>query len=338
MMQVQIKKRKFRLVILVIIAITIGGIFWGLTRAEEESYRIVMIPKMMDEGFDFWQSIAEGGVLAADEYGVEIEIMATDREEDYIGQIELIEEAIESNPDAIVVAPNTFSETTEVLQKIKDNNIPLVLMDSTIDKEIYDSLVATNNIEAGRMLGELGASLIADNDKIAIISHVEGSSTAVDREIGARQGLGNQADNIVDVLFSGSSYDKAYELTRELLEKNPDIKLIIGLNENSAVGAARAVKELGVADRVKMIGFDSSIEEIQLMEEGIFKGIIIQKPVNMGYLSIEQAVKLIEGKAVEKNIDSGSQLITLENMYEEENQKLLFPFETEDTEKEEVEE
>ena len=51
----------------------------------------------------------------------------------------------------------------------------------------------------------------------------------------------------------------------------------------------------------------------------------MQKPWNRGYLGVETAVRAVQGEAVEQNIDSGSELITKENMYTEENQKLLFP-------------
>lgn len=100
----------------------------------------------------------------------------------------------------------------------------------------------------------------------------------------------------------------------------------MGTNEYSAVGAARAVKDLGLKGKVKVVGFDNSIEEIQLLEEGVFQGIIIQKPFNMGYLGVEQAIHILDGKKYEKNVDSGCKMITKENMYEEENQRLLYPF------------
>lgn len=83
---------------------------------------------------------------------------------------------------------------------------------------------------------------------------------------------------------------------------------------------------MGLEEQVKVIGFDSSAEEIELLEEGVFQGIVIQKSFNMGYLGIEKAVKAVRGEKVPKNVDSGSQLITKENMYTDENQKLLFPF------------
>ena len=75
-----------------------------------------------------------------------------------------------------------------------------------------------------------------------------------------------------------------------------------------------------------MVGFDNSIEDVQLLEEGVFVGIVVQKPFNMGYLGIEQAYKILKNEEFKVQLDSGSELITKENMYTEENQKLLFPF------------
>ena len=169
-------------------------------------------------------------------------------------------------------------------------------------------------------------TFMKEDTKVAIVGHVKTASTAIEREKGVRSGLGDEEDRIVEVVFCDSEFDKAYNLTIDLMDKYPDITMIGGLNEYSSVGAARAIKKLGLAGRVKVIGFDSSIEEVELLEEGVFQGIIIQKSFNMGYLGIEEAVKLLKGKNVEENVDSGSQLITKDNMYTEENQKLLFPF------------
>ena len=111
-----------------------------------------------------------------------------------------------------------------------------------------------------------------------------------------------------------------------MLKERPEIDVVIGTNEYSAVGAARGVKKMGMEDQVKVVGFDNSVEQIQLLEAGVFQGIVIQKSFNIGYLGVEQAVKAIEGYPMEYNLDSGCKLITKENMYEEENQRLLYSF------------
>ena len=100
----------------------------------------------------------------------------------------------------------------------------------------------------------------------------------------------------------------------------------MGINEYSAIGAGKAVRDLGLSDSILMVGFDSSIEEVQMLEEGVFNAIIVQKPFNMGYLGVENTVLLLRGEILPEMVDSGSELITKENMYTDENQKFLFPF------------
>ena len=130
----------------------------------------------------------------------------------------------------------------------------------------------------------------------------------------------------METVFCDSDYDKAYRLTKELIEQHPEINMLAGLNEYSAVGAARAVRDLGLSDTIRMIGFDSSQEEVQLLEAGVFDAIVIQKPINMVYLGVERTVEILHGELEPTIVDSGSKLITKDNMYVEENQKLLFPF------------
>lgn len=292
----------------------------------QKKYKIIFIPKTIDENNDFWTSLIDGAVMGASEYGASIEVVAAEKEDNYKEQIAWINWAIKQKPDAILVAPSTYSDVTDALEAVKENGIKLILVDSVVDKDISNAIVATDNVAAGEVLGGYAKSLIGDEDQIGIVGHVKGTSTAIERERGVRKGLGKKKDNIQEVVFCDSSYDKAYTLTVEMLKKYPDLSMVIGLNEYSAVGAARAIRDLGYAGDVKIVGFDSSIEEIQLMEEGVFQGIVIQKPFNMGYQSVEQAVQLLKGKTIKKNTDSGRKLITMENLNKEENQKLLFPF------------
>ena len=62
------------------------------------------------------------------------------------------------------------------------------------------------------------------------------------------------------------------------------------------------------------------------MEQGIFQGIVVQKAFRMGYMGIKETVRMLEGEKVESNQDSGCELVTQENMYDREIEKLLFPF------------
>ena len=92
------------------------------------------------------------------------------------------------------------------------------------------------------------------------------------------------------------------------------------------MGAGRAIRELGLVGKVKLVGFDSSVKEVKLLEEGVLQSTIVQKPFNIGYLGIKTAVSVIEGDKMPRHIYTDSVIINKDNMYTEENQKLLFPF------------
>ncbi|WFR58586.1 substrate-binding domain-containing protein [Anaerocolumna sp. AGMB13025] len=323
--------KKYKVIILIIflsLCILVPLVYTIITNSlkTEEPVRIIYIPKIIDDTNEFWSALIGGAEMAAKEFSVDLDIVAPDAEEDYKRQNQLIEWAIKQKPDAIALSPADYSETTAMAKEIVKNKIKLVFIDSTVNENVQDALVATDNYLAGVKMGEYMKSFIKEDTKIAIVGHVKTASTAIEREKGLRSGLGKDEKRIIEVVFCDSEFSKAYNLTTELLKKYPEVNMIAGLNEYSSVGAARAIKRLGLTGKVKVIGFDSSIEEIELLEEGVFQGIIIQKSFNMGYLGIEEAVNLVKGTKIEKNVDSGSQLITKNNMYTEENQKLLFPF------------
>lgn len=305
-----------------------GGCWYRQKVIEERKLSLIYIPKVVDGTNDFWKALILGAKMAAKEYNADIEIKAPAEENDVEGQNQLLKESIKEKPDAILFSPSSFTESDELLKEAKEKKIKISFIDSYVDEPLQDLTVATDNLEAGELLGKFAASLLGPEDQIAIVSHVKGVSTAVEREEGFRKGLGNLADNIVEVVYCNSRYELSRQLTIELMEKYPDLKMIAGMNEYSSVGAARAVKASGAKDRVVVVGVDSSQEAVQLMENGVFKGLVVQKAFKMGYLGVKETVRMLRGKSYQKDVNSGCQLVTPENMYSSEIEKLLFPFNT----------
>ena len=240
------KQHKKRMIILGIVIASLG-LFFGLrfwhSGSESKNWSLVYIHKTIDKTNDFWTSLIAGVNMAAKEYGASVEIMGPDREQDVERQNELLAQAIEMKPDALMISPSSFTESEELLRTAKSKGIRVVYIDSYTQDEIQDLTVATDNLEAGRKLGEYASELLNEDSRIAVVCHVKGVSTAREREQGFREGLGDKAENIVEVVYCDSMYEKSYRLTMELLEKYPDLELIAGLNEYSSVGAARAVRD-----------------------------------------------------------------------------------------------
>lgn len=319
------KKKLLPAMLLLLIPLIVVLLAFVRREPAKEPYSIIFISKTIDES-DFWTQLIDGTKAAAREYGVDLSVRAPESEEDYEMQIELIEKAIAERPDAIVLTPASFTETTPLARKIVDNGIRLILLDSDINERVEECKISTDNIKAGRLQGSYVREILKPDSRIAVIAHVKNSSTAIEREKGLREGLGEEQEKIVDVVFCDSNYDKAYQLMLGVLEKHPDVDVVVGLNEYSAVGAARAIVDKGLAGKISFVGFDSSLEEIKMLEAGIFQGMVIQNPFKMGYLGVENAVRVLNGEDVPETIDSGSVLITRDNMYLDENQELLFPF------------
>lgn len=307
----------------------IGGAAWYHRRKlEERRLSLVYIPKVEDSTNDFWKALILGTKMAAKEYNADIEIKAPNEENDIERQNELLKEAISEEPDAILFSPSSFTESNDLLKEAKEKGIRISFIDSYTEEKVQDLTVATDNLEAGEKLGKFAATLLDPDDQIAIVAHVKGVSTAVEREEGFRKGLGDLAQNIVEVVYCDSQYEKSRKLTQELMEKYPNLKMVAGMNEYSSVGAARAVKAAGAKDRIQVVGVDSSQEAVQLMENGVFKGLVVQKAFKMGYIGVKETILMLRGKSYEKDINSGCELVTPDNMYDSEIEKLLFPFNT----------
>ncbi|WP_239613740.1 substrate-binding domain-containing protein [Cohnella mopanensis] len=310
--------------ILIVIA---GLVYWFNGLSDKKPLDITVIIKSTDKSIEFWEVLVDGIHEASQEFDTNVQVWGSKAETDVDEQIALVEKAIRGRPDAIVLAANDYDRLVPVAEKVKKSGIKLIIVDSGIDSDVAQSIVATDNVNAGKEAGQAMKQHLEGPAKVAIISYVKNAASHIDREKGVREILsGNPNIELLDTFYVEGSEQNAYLMAKEILNEYPDMLGIVGLNEPTTVGAGRAIRELEVKERVKLIGFDSSFNEIKLLDEGIIKATVIQRPFQMGYLSIKTAVEAVRGKKIPGIIDTGSLLITKRNMYEEENQKLLFPF------------
>ncbi len=301
-----------------------SNIFGQLEGGETESISVVFIPKTQDPDNGFWVTMIDGAKSAAKEYGVELTILAPELEDDYQLQREYILEGIKRKPDAMVIAPIHVTELNGAIEQAIEAGIEVVLVDSNIDQPLDVSYIGTNNEAAGEILGKYLKEQLSPDSKIMLMSYVKESSTAIEREAGIRKGLGEYEACIEGVLYCNSSYDVAYTETKKWMEENPETNVIVGLNLYATVGVARAIDQQ--QEQVSVMGFDNDTEGIGYLEKGLIQVLIVQKPFHVGYFGLENAVKITRGEEVWQTMYSEIEVITKDNIYTEENEKLLFPF------------
>jgi len=125
--------------------------------------------------------------------------------------------------------------------------------------------------------------------------------------------------------YAGTTTETAYQLTENLLSRFPQVDGIFAPNESSTFGACRALQAAGLAGQVKLVGFDSSAKLIQALRANEIQGLVLQDPVNMGYLGVKTLIDYLEQRPVEKRIDTGVKIATPDNMNDPEIKSLLEP-------------
>jgi ribose transport system substrate-binding protein len=160
---------------------------------------------------------------------------------------------------------------------------------------------------------------------------MEGSASTVEREAGFLETAKTGGLEVVsDTLYAGATADTAQKASENLLNalKSGDGLRVDGIfcpNESSAVGMLKALEAVGLAGKVKFVGFDSGEILVAAMKAGKLHGTVVQNPVRMGYLAVRSMVEHLRGAKVEPRVDTGATLVTPETMDAPDMKALLHP-------------
>ena len=166
--------------------------------------------------------------------------------------------------------------------------------------------------------------------RVILLRYSPGSESTEQREQGFLDALAKESPGI-EVLssnqYSGTSFENALSVSQHLLLKFSNqvdgVFTVCEPNSTGMLGALTGQEEL--AGKVKFIAFDPNARLIQGMQDGKVHGIVLQDPVQMGYLAVKTMVDHLTGKPTEKRVPTGEFIATPDNMDEAEMAKLLKP-------------
>lgn len=280
---------------------------------------------------EFWKSVFAGARAAASEYNVNLNIVGPETEEDYETQNALIEDAVAQGAEALVFSAISYTENAPAIDAAAEAGVKIAVIDSDVDSQAVGVRIGTDNVEAGRMTAQAALAAREDRLVLGLINYDLGSRNGQEREQGLREELA-RSDRVGEIYTLNvlAEVGDAREKTMELLREHPEINVVVGFNEPTAVGAAQAVDRLGLGGTVDVVGFDSNVETVDLMQTGVVSALIVQNPYAMGYLGVEAACDLLGGETFDPEalLDTATQIVTRENMFSLEGQKALFPFDT----------
>jgi ribose transport system substrate-binding protein len=230
--------------------------------------------------------------------------------------------------NGIVLAPLDNRALVRPVEEAKRAGVPTVIIDSALASDAIVSFVATDNRKGGSLAAERMGALLGGKGKVLMLRYQEGSASTQDREDGFVEGLKKfpGIELISGDQYAGATRDTAKRASENLLNRFADqIQGIFTPNESSTAGMLLALQDIGKAGKVSFVGFDTSETFTEAMKNKQLHGIVVQNPFNMGYLGVRTMVEQLQGKPVEKRVDTGVTMVTPENMNLPETQELLHP-------------
>ncbi|WP_295955226.1 ABC transporter substrate-binding protein [Rhodoferax sp.] len=284
------------------VGFSLTSLFTGKSFAADEIY----IP-LVSKGFQhqFWQAVKQGADQAGKDLKVKVTFEGPETEAMVDKQIDMLSSALAKKPSAIGFAALDSQAAIPLLKKAQAAHIPVVAFDSGVDSDIPVTTATTDNKAAAALAADKMAGLIGKAGEVALVVHDQTSRTGVDRRDGFVERIKSTYPNIkiVSVQYGGGDQLKSTEITKSILQANPNIKGIFGANEGSAIGVLNGAKEM--KRNIVIIGYDSGKQQKEAVRSGAMAGAITQNPVGIGYKTVEAAVKALKGEKLPKIIDTG---------------------------------
>jgi simple sugar transport system substrate-binding protein len=260
----------------------------------------------------FWSVAANGVDAAAEDMGVEVEYQAPETF-DMVAMSELIDAAVASQPDGLVVSIPDADALGPSIQAAVDAGIPVISMNSGSD--VFADLgvlvhVGQTEFEAGLIAGQRFAE---EGVQEAICINQEVGNAALDlRCEGFFDGLGQQGE-VVPVDLNDPA--GTTETVAGVLQQNPNVDGILTLGPTGATPTLEALREADRLGEVAFATFDLSPEVLTAISDGDMLFAIDQAQYLQGYLPIVFLTKYLETGAIplgreDRVVMTGPQIVT----------------------------
>jgi ribose transport system substrate-binding protein len=264
-----------------------------------------------DKGYQYWNTLNQGAADMAAAVGIKYfwEAPAVRSTEQ---QIEIINKAVESGADALLVAADDPKWISGAIEDAKARGVKVIYVDSPAYEEAITTL-ATDNYEAGVLAGQTMISILDEMEiksgSIGIINLAAKENTKL-RESGFRDTFAQDVRfKILETIYTETDIPELTQRAAErMINENEDLVALFGTSEGTSIGVGNAIKAND--NRYVGVGFDKTDDMMRLLREDSLKAIIDQNPYTMGYLGMAQAVAAILGKDTgPEYIDTGVSVV-----------------------------
>ncbi len=292
----------------------------GLTQVKKPEYRFSLIVPLSDNRY--WRILEDGVKEAGKKFNVDTKCVGSSHlntEE----QIEFIRAAIASNVDGIITAACESGEFNQTVKDARNHGIPVLLVDSDSPSSNRNMYIGTDNLKAGREVGEAMVKATGGKAKIGILVSLADEVNQRERVAGFKSVIGSYPDmEVITVAEGKSDLPLINERVNRMFDQYPEINAMFCTEGFGPVGTGGVIRSRGLNGRVTVIGFDDLSETLGYVKDKTFYATVVQRQKQMGYLAVENLIKYCRGQTVQNSvIDTGVEIVTKDNINTYMNQK-----------------
>jgi len=282
------------------------GTAFGTGSAFAADQTITTVVKLAGET---WFTRMEQGVK---EYGEKTEGVAANQvgpgKADAAQQERLIEDLIAKKVDAIAVVPFDPPMLEGVLKRAMDRGIKVMtheannLKNTMVDMEAFDNAAfgAHFNDQLAKCMGEKGTwtSFVGSLGSLTHVQWADASAANAEAKYPEMKLVSAKNESFNDA-------NTAYNKTKELLKKYPDLKGIQGGSAVDPIGIGRAIEEAGLTGKICVYGIGMPKDTSRWLQSGAVTGISLWDPKDAGFVMNKIAKMLIDGQEFTDGMDLG---------------------------------
>ena len=282
-------------------------VFSGVA-AFAEGWEIVVVPK---DASNPWFVRMEVGVNEYAEAHPENTIYQRGTPEiDATLQAQLVQDLIAQDVDAICVVPVDPESLEPVLEQARAAGIVVIAHEGASLVNVDYDIEAFNNAAYGAFIMEnLAQAMGGEGVYTTMVAHVTNAS----HNEWADGGVAYAQENYPNMTLleaeprveSEDNGDVAYNVAKELFNKYPELKGIMGTSSFDAPGVARAIEELGLTGKVFTSGTGMPADNAELLKSGAVQSLTLWDPALAGQAMIALAEKLLAGEEITTPLDLG---------------------------------
>jgi ABC-type sugar transport system, periplasmic component len=319
-------KKFFALMLAVLMMLSLAACADPEVGGEDDGPKdIYVIIKAM--GNAYWSVLQAGAEKAGVDLGCNVTVVGIPNEADIEAQLTLLQNAVSSGADAIIIAVADSESQAEAVSEAYQSGIPIVMVDTKAKTDDYSAALLTDNVKAGEMAAEELIKNLkkthTDTDAVQVAIQIgsTGSQTIISRMEGFEAYWAANAPAtwellLDDIKVNDGDIPKAITLAHDFLTSYPNLSGFFSPNNGSTVGFATALVEANRTD-IAMVGFDFSPEMEEIVRNPEFNvSTMLQNQYFMGYDGVKIALDLANGGAEPspKDIDTGVLAVNIDNV------------------------